>query len=107
MAGVKDMSIIRYLGLGLYSSETLGWILFVVACASLIAGWISDAVLGESGFGIVGSTLLCFIGMTVGLILWNLNASLMTTNAVLVVGVAAGAAFFCVLACAGVRRVLT
>ncbi|MCP8938671.1 hypothetical protein NK718_09110 [Alsobacter sp. SYSU M60028] len=101
------MSVIRYLGLGLYSAETLGWILFVIACSSLIAGWVCDAVLDELGFGLFGNAFLCFIGMTIGLIAWNLNVSLMTTNAVMVIGIAAAAAFGCVFACAGVRRAMS
>ena len=75
-AGRTDMSVIRFLGLGLYSTETLGWIMVVILCASLVMGWIADALLEKLGFGVVGNVVLCLIGHgDRGCVVWNFYIS--------------------------------
>jgi hypothetical protein len=100
------MSVIRFLGLGLYSTETLGWIMVVILCASLVMGWIADALLEKLGFGVVGNVVLCLMGMVSGLVVWNFYISLQVTSSLQIIAIATSSAFGCLLTCAGLRRAL-
>ena len=60
----------------------------VILCASLVMGWIADALLEKLGFGLVGNVVLCFMGMVSGLVVWNFYVSLQVTSSLQIIAIA-------------------
>jgi hypothetical protein len=84
--------------------ETIGSVLLVLMAASVIMGWICDAVLEGASPGLGSCCVLCFIGMAVGLAVWGSFTPVRSSDVVSMLWVAVGSAFAAVLAFAAIRR---
>jgi hypothetical protein len=85
--------------------ETIGSVLLVLMAASVIMGWICDAVLDNAGPGLGTCCVLCFAGMAVGLAAWGSITPVRASDIVSMLWIAVGSAFAAVLAFAIIRRV--
>jgi hypothetical protein len=84
--------------------ETIGSVLLVLMAASVIMGWICDALLEGASPGLGSCCVLCFIGMAIGLAVWGSFTPLRSSDVVSMLWVAVGSAFAAVLAFAAIRR---
>lgn len=64
-----------------------------ICCSAFITGWISDKILGYSGFGPIGNWLLLLCGAYVGLYCLNVYGYRLHWDPYLTVGVAFSAGF--------------
>ncbi len=97
--------MLYWLGLTTVPVETIGSVLLVLMAASVIMGWISDAILDDAGPGLGPCCGLCFAGMGVGLALWGSVTPVRASDVVVMLWIAVGSAFAAVLAFAVIRRV--
>jgi uncharacterized membrane protein YeaQ/YmgE (transglycosylase-associated protein family) len=101
------MWILQALGFGHVPNDLALAMLIVAVVTATLMGWISDAVMRETGFGVIGNSILTFIGGGATIALWNLHVQKLTASQpVYVVGAAATAAITLLMACAFLRRFL-
>jgi hypothetical protein len=84
--------------------ETIGSVLLVLMAASVIMGWICDAVVGDAGPGLGTCCALCFVGMAIGLAAWGSMTPVRSSDIVSMLWIAVGSAFAAVMAFAIIRR---
>ena len=59
--------MLNVLGLGYYSSTELMAMLLIFGIGSAVLGFITDAVMGERGFGPFGNGFLTVLGASIGI----------------------------------------
>ncbi len=67
-------SMLSFIGLDFLPQETLVGLLIMTVVAAVAVGWISDAIMGSSGYGVVGNGFLTLIGAFTGLAGWRQSA---------------------------------
>lgn len=87
--------------------DTIGTVLLVLMAASVIMGWICDAILEDAGPGLGPCCSLCFVGMAIGLAAWGSVTPVRSSDIVSMLWIAVGSAIAAVLAFAVIRRVST
>ena len=63
--------MLQFLKLDHYSSDVLTLIFFGTVIAGVVIGYLTDAVMGERGFGPVGNGALAVLGGLVGIFIRN------------------------------------
>ncbi len=61
----------RVLGLNGLPIEALLMILVMLVICGIVTGWITDVIMGQMGFGVIGNTILTIMGAVVGMTAWN------------------------------------
>lgn len=87
-----------------YSSETLIFIALAILIGGFVIGFITDAVMGERGFGPVGNGMLAMLGAVVGIYIRNTYFGRMDPGDIVVTGVFAAAAATLLLLIFGVAK---
>jgi hypothetical protein len=93
--------MLRYLGFGYVSTDMLIGVIGLVFIFSIASGWLCDAVMKQSGFGIAGNGALVCLGSVATLVAWQRFGSGMGTAdlaRVAVVCILASYAFLFVMA---------
>jgi len=99
--------MLRSLGFGFVSSEAITWAVMAIAFMSVLAAWIVDSIMRDSAFGVIGNTLLIFVGSVAALVGWNLYVMpILGTEVAMTLLVCVGGGFGTVLVLAILRRVL-
>lgn len=98
--------MLRMLGFTFVSSEAVTWALVVIAFVSLLAAWVVDSIMHDSAFGIVGNSLMIFVGSIAAIVGWNLYVMpIVSTEVALTILVCVGGGFGTVLVFATLRRI--
>ena len=99
--------MLRMLGFSFVSSEAVTWAVMAILFVSVLAAWVVDSIMHDSAFGIIGNTLLIFIGSIGALVGWNLYVlPILNTEVAITLLVCVGGGFGTVLVLAILRRVL-
>jgi uncharacterized membrane protein YeaQ/YmgE (transglycosylase-associated protein family) len=61
----------KLLGLAHLSFNEQLLVLLVAICASLAVGWVMDLIMDRIGFGLFGNAIITFIGILVGIWIYN------------------------------------
>jgi len=61
----------RFIGLDYLDTSTFTGIMIMMVVAGVVAGWISDAIMGSSGYGMIGNSCLTLLGAFTGLAGWR------------------------------------
>ena len=91
-------------GLGHLPVETVFTIFLTLVAASIVMGWICDAILDAVGPGLGMCCGLCFVGMVVGFALWGSFTPVRAFDVVTMLWVGVGSAFGAVLSFAVIQR---
>jgi uncharacterized membrane protein YeaQ/YmgE (transglycosylase-associated protein family) len=59
------------IGLGHLSNQEIWLIITIIMCASFLAGWSFDAIMGRQGFGLIGNSILAAVATWVGAYVYN------------------------------------
>jgi len=63
--------MVRLIGLDFLPQDALIITLILMVVVAVIAGWISDAVMADVGYGVIGNAVLTLVGAFVGLAAWT------------------------------------
>lgn len=91
-------------GIGHMPVETVLTILLTLVAASIVLGWICDAILDAAGPGLGMCCGLCFLGMVVGFAAWGTFTPVRAFDVVTMPWVGVGSAFGAVLSFAVIQR---
>ncbi len=61
----------RFVGLDFLDSNTFTGIMIMMIVGAAAVGWISDAIMGSSGYGVIGNAVLTLVGAFTGLAGWR------------------------------------
>ncbi len=61
----------RLIGLDFLDSSTFTGIMIMMVIAAVAAGWITDAIMGSSGYGVIGNAVMTLVGAFTGLAGWR------------------------------------
>jgi uncharacterized membrane protein YeaQ/YmgE (transglycosylase-associated protein family) len=99
--------MLHALGFGHVSNDLALAMTIVAVIAATFMGWICDAVMRDSGFGVIGNAVLSFLGGAATIVAWNAYFQPLTASQPVHVVVAAAAASITLLMlCAFLRRLL-
>ena len=59
--------MLQTIGLDAMSQTTLVVFAVAVAMGASLAGWLTDAIMGSKGYGVIGNTMLVMVGVASGL----------------------------------------
>lgn len=96
--------MIAYLGLGEYSGSLLLLLALGVCIAGMVTGYITDAVMGDRGFGPFGNGMLTVLGAAVGLYVRHTFFGRMSPGDVATTAIFAAAAATLLLLVLGVAK---
>lgn len=82
--------MIGMLGLSGFNQSDLMVIIAMITLACVVAGWISDAIMGDAGYGVVGNGILTVLGTVTGLAAWQHFVGSVTSATLPYVTTAAG-----------------
>ena len=77
--------MIKLVGLGHLSDKEIYLLLLVAVCASFLVGWVMEMIMGRIGFGIFGNAIVTFLGICVGLFVYNRYYGRLTSPDVMMV----------------------
>jgi uncharacterized membrane protein YeaQ/YmgE (transglycosylase-associated protein family) len=102
-----DVPMLQTLGFGYVSNDLALAMTIVAVIAATFMGWICDAVMRDTGFGVIGNAALSFLGGGAAVVLWNAYLQPLTASQPVHVVIAAAAASITLLMfCAVLRRML-
>jgi len=96
--------MLQLLRLEHYTSELLLIILFAVLIGGFVIGFVTDAVMGDRGFGPWGNGMLAMLGAIVGIYIRNTFFGRMDPGDLIVTGVFAAATATLLLLLLGVAK---
>ena len=96
--------MLQLFAFGQYSSEMLLFMFLGVLIGGFVIGFVTDAVMGERGFGPIGNGMLAVMGAIVGIHIRNTFFGRMDPGDVLITGVFAAATATLLLLLLGVAK---
>ncbi len=99
--------MLQALGFGYVSNDLALAMMIVAIVAATFMGWIADALMRETGFGVIGNAALTLLGGGGAIVIWNRYIQQLTaSNPLHVVALAAAASIAALLSAAVLRRYL-
>ena len=90
----------------LLNSDQLWTILSLVITTSFIGGWLSDRILGYSGFGVYGNWLILMVGCGIGVFAFSYFGYHFSRDFLLVLFVSFGSAVGALIFMLALKRIL-
>lgn len=97
-------NMLQILRLDQYSSEMLLFIFLGILIGGFVVGFITDAVMGDRGFGPIGNGMLTMLGAIVGIYIRNTFFGRMDPGDLIVTGIFAAATATLLLLLLGVAK---